>query len=220
MARPRFENLDREARTRILETAAMEFAARGFEGTSLNQLLDKLGMSKGSFYYYFDDKEDLFTTVVDHAWVIVVPVEELDLEELDAATFWPTLQSLMREARARIHSNPWLVGFTRLMYNPPQTVGVREALAEKFEQARQWQAELILRGQEVGAVRSDLPVELLQAMLVGADEAGDRWMVENWERIEEDEVERILEEVFAIFRRMLEPPTGAEISTPHKGEIE
>ena len=205
---------------RILETAAEEFAARGFEGTSLNQLLDRLGMSKGSFYYYFDDKEDLFTTVVDHAWATVVPVEELDLEELDAASFWPTLESLMREARARIHANPWLVGFTRLMYNPPQTVGVREALAEKFDQARRWQAGLILRGQEVGAVRSDLPAELLQVMLVGADEAGDRWMVENWERFEEDEVERILEEAFAIFRRMLEPPPGADQSPHHKGEIE
>lgn len=211
MARPRFENLDLETRKRILETAAVEFAARGFEGTSLNQLLDRLGMSKGSFYYYFDDKEDLFTTVVDHAWAIVVPFEELDLGELAAATFWTTLQSLMREARARIHANPWLVGFTRLMYHPPQTVGVREALAEKFNQVRRWQAGMILRGQEVGAVRSDLPAELLQVLLVGADEAGDRWMVENWDRFDEDEVERIFEEVFAIFRRMLEPPSGTEL---------
>jgi len=208
VARPRFKNLDLEARTRILEEAAVEFAARGYEGTSLNQLLDQLGMSKGSFYYYFDDKEDLFTTVVDHAWAIVVPFEELDLGELDAATFWTTLQSLMRETRARIHANPWLVGFTRLMYDPPQTVGVRDALAQKFNQARRWQAGMILRGQEVGAVRSDLPAELLQVLLVGADEAGDRWMVENWDRFEEDEVERIFEEVFAIFQRMLEPPSG------------
>jgi AcrR family transcriptional regulator len=210
VARPRFEKLDLEARKRILEAAAVEFAARGFEGTSLNQLLDRLGMSKGSFYYYFDDKEDLFTTVVDHAWATVVPIEELDLEALDAATFWPTLQSLLREARSRIHANPWLLGFTRLMYSPPQTVGVRKALAEKFDQMRRWQAGMISRGQDVGAVRSDLPAELLLVLLVGADEAGDRWLVENWERLGEDEVERILEEVFAIFRRMLEPPPGTE----------
>jgi AcrR family transcriptional regulator len=210
LARPRFENLDVEARKRILETAAVEFAERGFEGTSLNQLLDKLDMSKGSFYYYFDDKEDLFTTVADHVWATVIPVEELDLGKLDVDNFWPTLRSLMQEARARIHANPWLVGFSRLMYVPPQTVAVREALAEKFDQARQWQAGLILRGQEVGAVRSDLPAELLLVMLVGADEAGDRWMIENWERFGEEEVERILEEVFAIFRRMLEPPPEVE----------
>jgi AcrR family transcriptional regulator len=209
MARPRFRNLDRETTHRILETAAEEFAARGFEGTSLNQLIGRLGISKGSFYYYFDDKADLFTTVVDHAWATVLPVERLDLAKFDADTFWPALHNLMREASARVRENPWLVGFTRLMYDPPESVSVREALAEKFAEARHWQAGLIRRGQEVGAVRDDIPAELLQALLVGADEAGDRWFVDNWDRLEETEIERLFEEVFAIYRRMLERPPAS-----------
>ncbi|MBD3852485.1 MAG: TetR/AcrR family transcriptional regulator [Acidobacteria bacterium] len=206
MARPRFANLDLDTRHRILETAAEEFASRGFEGVSLNQLIDRLGMSKGSFYYYFDDKADLFTTVADLAWAIVLPVEQLDLETFNADTFWPSLEALMQEARSRIRANPWLVGFTRMMYDPPEIAGVRESLAEKFDEARQWQAELIRRGQTLGAVRVDLPVELLQALLVGADEAGDRWFVSNWENLEEKEIERLFQEVFAIFKRMLEAP--------------
>jgi len=208
VARPRFNNLDPETRRRILETAAVEFAARGFEGTSLNQLLILLDLSKGSFYYYFDDKADLFITVTDHAWKTMLPVQELDLGQLDATAFWPTLEMLMREARARVREKPWLVGLTRLMYDPPEIVVVREALAQKFAEARQWQTDLIRRGQDVATVRSDLPAELLQVLLVGADEAGDRWMVERWEQFDENEIERIFEEVFAIFRRMLEPPPG------------
>ncbi len=206
MARPRFANLDLDTRHRILETAAEEFAARGFEGVSLNQLIDRLGMSKGSFYYYFDDKADLFNTVAGLAWAIVLPVEKLDLETFNAENYWSSLEALMLEARARVRANPWLVGFTRLMYDPPEIAGVRESLAEKFDEARQWQAELIRRGQALGTVRDDLPVELLQALLVGADEAGDRWFVNNWDRLGEEEIERLFEEVFAIFRRMLESP--------------
>jgi len=205
MARPRFANLDLDTRYRILETAAEEFAARGFEGVSLNQLIDRLGMSKGSFYYYFDDKADLFTTVADLAWAIVLPVEKLDLETFTAENYWSSLEALMQEARLRVRANPWLVGFTRLMYEPPDMAGVRESLAEKFEEARQWQAELIRRGQALGTVRDDLPVELLQALLVGADEAGDRWFVSKWDELGEKEIERLFREVFAIFRRMLEP---------------
>lgn len=209
MARPRFSNLDPDTRRRILETAAVEFAKRGFEGVSLNQLIDQLGMSKGSFYYYFDDKEDLFTTVVDFAWKVVVPAEGLDLASFEADTFWPGLQSLMREARARVRENPWLVGFTRLMYDPPESLGVREVLFQKFDEARQWQAGLIRHGQQLGTVRSDLPAELLQVMLIGADEAADRWLVQNWDHLDEGELERLFEEVFAIFRRLLEaPPAG------------
>lgn len=206
MARPRFANLDLDTRYRILEMAAMEFASRGYEGVSLNQLLDRLGMSKGSFYYYFDDKADLFSTVADLAWAIFLPIEEFDLEEFNAENFWPSLEALMGEMRSRIRANPWLVGFTRLMYNPPDIPGVLDALSEKFAEARQWQAELIERGQALGTVRNDLPAGLLQALLVGADEAGDRWVVENWERLGEVEVERIFNQVFGIFRRMLESP--------------
>lgn len=206
MARPRFANLDLDTRYRILETAAVEFAARGYEGVSLNQLIERLEMSKGSFYYYFDDKADLFTTVADLAWAILLPGAKLQLEAFDAKNFWPSLEVLMQEARERVRANPWLVGFTRLIYDPPDAPGVREALAGKFEEARQWQAELIRRGQALGTVRNDLPVELLQALLVGADEAGDRWFVENWEELVEPEVERLFQEVFAIFRRMLETP--------------
>ena len=206
MARPRFEKLDLETRRRILETAAVEFSARGFEGASLNQLLERLDLSKGSFYYYFDDKADLFITVVDYAWKIMLPAEDLDLGDLDATIFWPTLELLMRETRARVHEKPWLVGLARLMYDPPEAAGVREALAEKFAEVRQWQEDLIRRGQHVGAVRSDLPADLLRALLVGADEAGDQWFVANWNRFDEDEIERLSEEVVAIYRRMLEAP--------------
>jgi AcrR family transcriptional regulator len=91
MARPRFANLDLDTRHRILETAAEEFAARGFDGVSLNQLIDRLEMSKGSFYYYFDDKADLFTTVADLAWAIVLPVEQLDIETFNAENYWTSL---------------------------------------------------------------------------------------------------------------------------------
>jgi AcrR family transcriptional regulator len=209
MARPRFQNLDRATRHRILESAATEFAARGFEGTSLNALIERLGISKGSFYYYFDDKADLFTTVIDHAWAAVLPAAGFDFDALNRENFWTELEGLMRGARERLRENPWLVGVTRLMYEPPDVPGVREALAEKFGEARRWQAELILRGQRQGNVRNDLPAELLLALLVGADEAGDRWFVDRWESLGEGEVERLFGEVFAIFRRMLEPPPSA-----------
>jgi AcrR family transcriptional regulator len=206
MARPRFANLDLDTRYRILETAAVEFATRGYEGVSLNQLIERLGMSKGSFYYYFDDKADLFSTVADLAWAIVLPVQELDLDGLTAEDYWPSLEALLREARARVRANPWLVGFTRLIYDPPDVEGVREALADKFAEARQWQAELIERGQKLGTVRKDLPVELLQALLIGADEAADRWFVTNWDRLGDEKIERLFSETLGIFRRLLEPP--------------
>jgi hypothetical protein len=111
----------------------------------------------------------------------------------------------LREAHDRVRTNPWLVGLGSLFYNPPDVPEIRAALGDLFSRAREWQAELIRRGQTIGVVRDDLPVGLLQSLLVGADEAADRWFVRNWTRMDDDEIERVTGEVFAIFRRMMEP---------------
>ena len=56
MPRPRIARLAEDKRTRILEAAAKEFAAAGYENASLNRILEHAGLSKGAAYYYFDDK--------------------------------------------------------------------------------------------------------------------------------------------------------------------
>jgi AcrR family transcriptional regulator len=67
MSRPRFEKMDAERQKRLFESTAKEFAAHGFDGASLNLILEQSGMSKSSLYYYFDDKADLFTTMIERA---------------------------------------------------------------------------------------------------------------------------------------------------------
>lgn len=59
-----FEKLPYEKRERILSAATTEFANNGFEYTSIQQIASKAQISVGSVYKYFDDKEALFTTVV------------------------------------------------------------------------------------------------------------------------------------------------------------
>src|SRR5258707_9812436 len=63
----RFEKLVPAKRERILEVAAQEFAANGFEGASVNRILERAQMSKGAAYYYFADKAALFGAAVLYA---------------------------------------------------------------------------------------------------------------------------------------------------------
>ena len=63
MVRPRFAKLAPAQQQAILGAALDEFAAHGFHDASLNRIIDAAGISKGSMYYYFDGKEDLFAHV-------------------------------------------------------------------------------------------------------------------------------------------------------------
>lgn len=50
---------------RIINTALDEFADKDFETTSLNSIIAEAGISKGSMYYYFANKEDLYLYIID-----------------------------------------------------------------------------------------------------------------------------------------------------------
>ena len=51
----------------LLQEALLEFACKGFDSASLNQIIKRSGISKGSFYHHFNNKEELFLKVVERA---------------------------------------------------------------------------------------------------------------------------------------------------------
>jgi len=138
-------------------------------------------------------------------WREFMPEEPVDPSGLDAETFWPRLRAWVREAHEIGRSKPWLIGVSRLFYNPPSDPGVAALVAEKFSQVLALQEAFVRRGQEVGVVRDDLPSDLLMSMLSAADTAADRWMLDNWERYPPEELERIAERWLGLLERMLRP---------------
>ncbi len=205
MPRPRFERLEPETRQRLLEAAAREFAARGFEAASLNRVIEDAGISKGSFYYYFDDKADLFATVVKMALEACEPREELDPDALEAETFWPALRSCVEEFSAATREKSWLAGIARLIYHPPKGVHVKGLVKDEFERVGRFMRRLIRRGQGLGVVRTDLPAELLLRLVLAVGETADRWLVDHWEQLEPAEADRLMTRLFGVLRMLAAP---------------
>lgn len=83
MPYPRFNKLPVEKRTKLLDIAVQEFAKYGFDDASVNCILEEARMSKGAAYYYFEDKVDLFCTVIQYAMEWLKPIDtQLDCEAL------------------------------------------------------------------------------------------------------------------------------------------
>lgn len=55
-----FLHLPEEKRNRFLEAAWEEFTAVSYAEASINQIVRRAGVPRGSFYQYFTDKQDLF----------------------------------------------------------------------------------------------------------------------------------------------------------------
>ena len=59
MPTQRFLNLKESKKNAILEAAANEFARVPYSAVSINQIIKEAEISRGSFYTYFEDKDDL-----------------------------------------------------------------------------------------------------------------------------------------------------------------
>jgi len=53
-----------ERRNEILDTAEMLFFTKGYARTTVNDVLQVIGIAKGTFYYYFKSKEEVMDAVV------------------------------------------------------------------------------------------------------------------------------------------------------------
>jgi TetR/AcrR family transcriptional repressor of nem operon len=64
----RAESKGQQTRREIVEKAAPLFNRKGFEGTSLSELMKATGLQKGGIYRHFASKEELATEAFDYAW--------------------------------------------------------------------------------------------------------------------------------------------------------
>ncbi|PKM71851.1 MAG: hypothetical protein CVU91_11900 [Firmicutes bacterium HGW-Firmicutes-16] len=66
MPKQTFFNLPDAKRRLIIDTALEEFAFNTYDKASLSQIVLKAGIAKGSMYQYFNDKDELYTYLVEY----------------------------------------------------------------------------------------------------------------------------------------------------------
>ena len=64
----KFMTKGQQTRQKILEAVAPIFNKRGYEGSSLNDLMEATGLKKGGIYRHFSSKEELAAEAFDYTW--------------------------------------------------------------------------------------------------------------------------------------------------------
>lgn len=205
MARPRFEKLDPDKQEEILAAAADEFSSRGYEAASMNRIIERAGSSKGALYYYFEDKADLLATVAHRAVAEVLAVMEFPaLESLTKEDYWEWVREMSRRSFESLETETWYMRLLRAFWLLREEEAARDATAGVLDWSRDLTRTFLRKGQELGTVRTDLPLELLLEMFLAADQAGDRWMMQHWEELDEREKIELLEARVDFARDMLD----------------
>ena len=82
-----FLNLEAEKQNRIIQATITEFAHNTYVNASTNRIVKACGISKGSLFKYFTDKEDLYFFILDTVmWEMLRDIES-DVENLSTELF-------------------------------------------------------------------------------------------------------------------------------------
>lgn len=149
-----FEKLPPEKKERILRAAVEEFADNGFENTSIQQIAKKAGISVGAVYKYFDNKEAMFTTVVQQG---LSSLEDLLIELADSSEdIFLKAEIIIKKLLEFSHEQPELIK----LYCRLTTGGNSEflnGLSQRIEAvSASIYTEAISKAQETGDVRNDV----------------------------------------------------------------
>ena len=203
MPRPRFARLPVEKQDRIIEAAGREFADHGYERASLNAIIESAGISKGAFYYYFDDKADLFATILQRVRQDIFEPETFDPSKLTADNFWQAVEDLTQRSLDYNERHPWMPRLSRNLNRHADEFGA--PLQHFLEEAQQATRRYVQRGRALGVIRDDVPEGLMLAMITALDRAVDHWFSEAWEDMGADRAAEISHAIVDMFRGMCEP---------------
>lgn len=96
LRRPGRPTGDRDTRETILDIAEIEFAARGFTGTSLREIAEKAEVNQALINYYFGSKQKLFQEVFKRRGLHISHRRMELLDRLESAPKPPSLRSLVQ----------------------------------------------------------------------------------------------------------------------------
>jgi AcrR family transcriptional regulator len=206
MVRPRFAKLPPPQQQAILRAALEEFAAHGFHDASLNRVIEAARISKGSMYYYFDGKEDLYAYVAQTELErLFAPLGPFPVpSDADADRFWSTLADYYLRLMTALVASPRLAPLIRGWIAAPGAPTLRQSQQEMEQAVMPWMTQALAAGQRAGAVRTDLPSALLIAVILGMGQAMDTWLIT--EPADQNDLPRLIAALIDMIRGAVRPP--------------
>lgn len=151
-----------------LTKAMHAFWARGYEATSMRDLVDRMGINRGSLYATFGGKRSLFIQALRHydtrhreAWLSAREASDPPREAIIAA-FDGAIEAVLTDEN---HDGCLLVN-TALELSPHDSE-IAGIVAEGLRETEAFFRRNVAAGQAMGTVRADKTAEALGAALLG-----------------------------------------------------
>jgi len=159
-----FFNLPDEKKQRVIDAAIDEFAERSYHDARVTAIADQAGIAKGSFYQYFEDKEDLFRYIIDMiAEKKLAYINQDLLENIEAHTFFEVLRELYASGIRFAQEDPRLMAIgMQLASNQALYYGIS---IDYMEQSYEFFRALLEKGMDGGELDPAIDINIASRLL-------------------------------------------------------
>jgi AcrR family transcriptional regulator len=155
----------KHTRGRILDAAVALFSEHGYEATSVAEICEVAGASKGAFYHHFPSKQELFLRILNQ-WLAGVD-DRLFTRRKDGETV-PAVLTRMAKTLGFVFqaASGQLPMFMEFMVQASRDETVWSAAVAPYRRYQQQFAELISQGQAEGSIRQEADPETTAQILI------------------------------------------------------
>jgi TetR/AcrR family transcriptional regulator len=164
-----FEKIPLEEQQRLLQVCIAEFSTNGYQQASTNTIVKQAGIPKGTLFYFFGSKKDLYLYVLDYA------IRQFARRYTEMAGDMPTdlFERLLHRGRIKFQfaaEEPELFQlFYNAFINTPQEI--QEELRSRAGGYAASSEDRLMEGLDLSRFREDVDVQeavaLIQLMLDG-----------------------------------------------------
>ncbi|QUW22889.1 TetR/AcrR family transcriptional regulator [Sporosarcina sp. Marseille-Q4063] len=168
----KFENVDVEKQRVILNAALKEFADKGYEQASTNQIVKDADIGKGMLFYYFTNKKKLYAYLVDYC-INILEEEYLERVDYSHTDIFERLKIISKVKWEFLVKYPEAINFISTLFvkNPDQ---LESGLNKRFQAIQEKWTSVLYENIDFSLFREDVDskkaFELVQWSLHGYEE--------------------------------------------------
>lgn len=158
-----FNRISEEKRNKIFDTAINEFAEHGYESANINNIALKAGVSIGSMYKYFKNKEELYLAIIHFGVENLKSILEATIQ--DEEDLLGKIEKIIRAIQSYSRSNINLTKLYNQMTNESRSGLVWEIVSDMEGVTAKLYASFIEEAKETGKIRNDVDAKLFAYFL-------------------------------------------------------
>ncbi len=165
-----------ERKAEILDTAEILFNSKGYDKTTVNDILNEIGIAKGTFYYYFKSKEEVMDAIIMRIIDRGVKAAEVIAEDSKLTVQEKMLQILMSQGPESGKKEQVL----EQLHQAENARMHQKSLVQTILKLTPILAKVIEQGIEEGLFFTPYPKESIECLLVSSEFLFDEGLF-HWE---------------------------------------